>query len=217
MDNKSINTVIAFLELIYLFALPAVMLYILRRKRSGKIFPAVCGFIGYMFISFIRAVLWMIVPAGALSNAVLSGITEECGKFFIMKYLINSYDTPEDSVSYGIGHGSSELILANAALMINDILTGEAIPSGILGIMGAANAMVSHIASTMLVYISVHYRESRKFLLYAVLLHIADDFIKAVLILNIESVPCFILYVIVPYIFSAGTVILAHKYIKDTA
>lgn len=217
MDNTSLNTAAAFLELVYLFALPAVMLYILRRKQNGKIFPAVCGFIGYMFISFIRAFFWMLVPAGALSNALLSGITEECGKFFIMKYLINSYDTPEDSVSYGIGHGGSELILANAAIMINNILTGEAVPSGIFEIVGAANAMVSHIALTMLVYISVHYRESRKFLFYAVLIHIADDFIKAILIKNLDSVPCFILFVIVPYIFTAGTVILAHKYIKDTA
>ena len=101
--------------------------------------------------------------------------------------------------------------------MINNILTGEAVPSGIFEIVGAANAMVSHIALTMLVYISVHYRESRKFLLYAVLIHIADDFIKAILIKNLDSVPCFILFVIVPYIFTAGTVILAHKYIKDTA
>ena len=214
--DSSFNSVIAFLELIYLFALPAVMLYILRRKRNGKIIPAVCGFVGYMFLSFIRALFWMIVPAGAMSNALLSGIIEECGKFLIMNYLINSYDTPEDSVSYGIGHGGSELILANAALMLNDMLTGDKIPGGILEILEAANSMVGHIALTMLVYIAVHYRDSRKFLFYAVLIHTASDFIRAVLVLNIDSVPCFILYIIVPYLFTAGTMILAHKCIKDT-
>ncbi len=217
MDKTSLSTFAAVLELIYLFALPAAMLYILRRKRNGRIFPAVCGFIGYMFISFVRAFFWLFVPAGAMSNAVLSGITEECGKFLIMKYIINSYDRHEDSVSYGIGHGGSELILANAAIMINGILSGEAAPGSIPEIVGAANSMVSHIALTMLVYISVHYRDSRKFLLYAVLIHIAEDFIKAVLIFNIDSVPCFILHEIVPYIFSAGTMIFAHKYIKDSA
>ena len=119
-------------------------------------------------------------------SAVLSGVLEEIGRYFVMKYPLNDCDRWQDAVSYGIGHGGAEHFLGTVPLMMNDLLTG--IETGnvqnssfVFSAIDLAAALLLHISWSVIVYAAVHYRDGKKYLFIAVVTHILIDIICGLL------------------------------------
>lgn len=105
--------------------LPVVMFILLRRRTKASAFPLAVGFATYMVLSWVRGIFRAILYtdelkqtqwALSLVSAILSGVIEEAARYFAFRCLLKHHDRWKDAVSYGIGHGGCECILASAVL-----------------------------------------------------------------------------------------------------
>ena len=122
------------LEILFQLACPIVLFVLLRRKSSrASLLPLAAGFVTYMVLSWVRALLREIILTDSvrgfpalfyLLSALLSGVLEEAGRYIAMKYPLKDRSEFEDAVSYGIGHGGCELWLAGMMQTINFLVWG---------------------------------------------------------------------------------------------
>ena len=174
------NAVAGFIEILIAAAMPFGVYLFLRKRTGAALKPFLTGFFTYMVISWIRAVFRLFLNSGGAgdiaANAVLSGVLEEVGRYLAMMYVMHEHDKWHDAMSYGAGHGGAELILGN---MTDHFLKGlhadEVETEGLLGMASFAGCIVIHIAFSVLVMASVHYRESKKYLYIAIAVHFAAD------------------------------------------
>ena len=111
---------------------PFLLLVIWRRKTGALLYPAL--------VAFLVTVPVFIVAGGIrsgfsqddlvlfhLQTGLLFGIFEEGGKYLALRYALESYDSRENAVTYGIGHGIWEEIGAGL-ICFGLIGTGNAAP-----------------------------------------------------------------------------------------
>lgn len=116
----------------YCLFLPVVMFIILRRRTRASAIPLAVGFLSYMALSWVRAVFRMLITNGMrdtpwafyLWTAIISGVIEEVARYVVFRYILHNHDEWKDAVSYGIGHGGCECILASAFLSFQYLSTG---------------------------------------------------------------------------------------------
>lgn len=129
------------------FFLPVVLLIVLRKKRKIRIVPALIGAAAFVvsalileamahqflfgitgFLNFLKSNPFVY----ALYGGLMAGLFEESGRFAAFKLMRNKYNTSNDAVSYGIGHGGIESILLLGFAMVSNIILAAMINSGSL-------------------------------------------------------------------------------------
>jgi uncharacterized membrane protein YhfC len=103
------------------YTFPLVLWIIWRKKTGASWLPLVAGFLGFIVIGTVRGVFRTIFLADMKSTpmlyyiiqAFIAGVSEEGGKYLVMRYAIPNRDHYRDSVSYGIGHSLVEHYAAN--------------------------------------------------------------------------------------------------------
>lgn len=125
--------------------LPVVLLIVLRKKQKIRIAPALVGAAAFVlsalilegtvhqllfgisgFFNFLKANPFVY----ALYGGLMAGLFEESGRFTAFKLIRNKYNTSNDAVSYGIGHGGIESILLLGLAMVSNIIFATMINSG---------------------------------------------------------------------------------------
>ena len=191
MDTEA---VLAVAEVIFAITVPPAAFIWWKRRTDVSVKPVFAGFAAYMFISFLRAVFRLLALDGVkgieavVISAVLSGVFEECGRYFVMRYPLNDCDRWQDSVSYGIGHGGAELFLGTVPPMMNDLLIGfetGSFQSGgsVFFAVYTLSSLLLHVSWSVLVFAAVFYRDGKKYLIIAVMTHILIDTIQGVLMI----------------------------------
>ena len=105
--------------------------------QNALVFPTTMGLPDHAASQFINArpVLW------ALVLGLFPGVFEETGRFIAFKTVLKNRRNRETSISYGIGHGGIEVILAFSVTYITYIAYGIMINSG------EFQALVDQVAS----------------------------------------------------------------------
>jgi len=112
-------------------------LLIEKTIQNALVFPTQMGLPDHAASQFINArpVLWAIVLG------LFPGVFEETGRFVAFKTVLKNRRNRETSISYGIGHGGIEVILAFSVTYITYIAYGIMINSG------EFQALVDQVAS----------------------------------------------------------------------
>ena len=112
-------------------------LLIEKTIQNALVFPTQMGLPDHAASQFINArpVLW------ALVLGLFPGVFEETGRFIAFKTVLKNRRNRETSISYGIGHGGIEVILAFSVTYITYIAYGIMINSG------EFQALVDQVAS----------------------------------------------------------------------
>ena len=130
--------------------------------------------------------------AYAVYAAAAAALFEECGRFCAYKTVLKKYHRFQDGIAYGIGHGGFEMLYLGALSAINTIIAAVEINGGTRFSKAVMEAMQGpsytfgisiyercvtfcfQIGLSLVVLYGVANRKSR-FLLYAILLHMASD------------------------------------------
>lgn len=165
---------------------PALYLYH-RHRTNASLIPSVTGFVTYMIVSWIRALFRMLIVSDGsvyaiVCSAILSGVTEEIGRYFAFRRVIAGYSEPKDAISYGIGHGGCEIILSTGMLMLNELIIAAETSAQLTStlfftVFFTVSGMIFHISLSLLVFFSVHYRDSKRYFPIAIAIHTAADII----------------------------------------
>ncbi|MBQ5334749.1 MAG: YhfC family intramembrane metalloprotease [Oscillospiraceae bacterium] len=155
---------------------PFLLLVIWRRKTGALLYPAL--------VAFLVTVPVFIVAGGIrsgfsqddlvlfhLQTGLLFGIFEEGGKYLALRYALESYDSRENAVTYGIGHGIWEEIGAGLSCF-GLIGTGNAAPDILpVNLFFALFGTADVIALTVLIFYGIRTGRSKVMLPAAILLH----------------------------------------------
>ncbi len=68
--------------------------------------------------------------AFVLYGIIMAGVFEECGRYIVLKYIMQKNRTPENAVLYGIGHGGIEALTVVLPLMITYLAVAVLFSSG---------------------------------------------------------------------------------------
>lgn len=169
----------------------------------------------------------------ALYGGFAAAIFEEGGRVIAFKYFLRKQQKWGDAVSYGVGHGGMEALLIGGLGAINlmiysslinngsfDALVGSQLPKEqalmlketllsndtwtyLLGGMERFIAIILQIALSVLVFYGLR-SGKYKFVLYAVLLHVAFDFAPAMYqkgYINIWAAEGILLLLTIPSVF----------------
>ena len=141
---------------------PFVMLFVVKRKFDGRIYPFIIGLAAVNLLVLPRLVLRSVfVPAAGevgtrlFISVFIGAVCEEMARFLMMKYMMKNNDTLMDAVCYGIGHYAMELI-PSAYYSIGAISAGIKLSSaGIDGITEGMNPEeAAQFAAELETYIS---------------------------------------------------------------
>ena len=110
-----------------------------------------------------------------LSQALLDiqrkGSYEEGAKFLVLRYLLTSYDSRRDAVTYGIGHSAFETF-GNGMTCLGLIGTGRAAPDLLpVNLWAYAEGTLFCIALTVLIFYGICTEKSRIMLPTAMFIH----------------------------------------------
>ena len=155
---------------------PPLLLLIWHKKTGARLYPAMIAFSVclpvFLIGNIIRSGFSRDDPVTYyIWQGLLFGILEEGAKYLMLRFVLPSYDSTKDAVSYGIGHGAWEDLGAGFACL-GLIGTGRADPnifwfSLFLFLEGAAFC----IAVTVLIFWGIRTGRSRIMLPAAILLH----------------------------------------------
>ena len=105
------------LRTIFCIAFPFVMLFTVKRKFDGRIYPFIIGMAAVNLLVLPRMLLRSVfVPAAGefgtrlFVSVFIGALCEETARFLMMKYMMKNNDTLMDAVCYGTGHYAMELI-----------------------------------------------------------------------------------------------------------
>lgn len=166
---------------IMVYIVPVIIWTVWKRKSSARTFPLFVGMVSYIVISWLRATARFAILNDALKAhpwrfyfvmALITGIFEEGGRYIVFRYAAPSLESRTDCVSYGIGHGTIELLFT---LNISNNTLFENLFDGSLFI----RLIAFSAAMAVLVFASVHYKECKYLLAAAVGIHTLYDFLPA--------------------------------------
>ena len=172
------------------FSVPVIFFVLIKKKFSAELFPVIEGSFSYIVISWIRAIAREIVITESLKNspwmyyfvyALLSGVFEEFGKYFVFVKVIPDYERVGDCLSYALGHCAAEIILTHEFFDIDFF-------DAFMNAYSFLFSIIFSCASTLLVYISVHLTDDKRYLTGAVIAHTLIDFIRAFYYLGVFDV-----------------------------
>lgn len=154
-----------------------VLLLIFWHKRTGaRIMPAPAALLICLPVFTIAGLIRTGFAQGNLlsfciKQGLLYGIFEEGSKYLALRYLLTSYDSRRDAVTYGIGHGAFESFSGGMACL-NLIGTGKAAPDILpVNLFSAIEGELFAIALTVLIFYGIQTGKTKLMLPIAVFLH----------------------------------------------
>ena len=147
------------------FLLPLGLLFFWCKGKKLSFRPALVGMVTFvaMVYGFENAAHQLILTSikplqnAVMTNAIyfaiygglMSGIFEECGRYFSINHFLKDYNTIEDGVSFGIGHGGIEMLIIVGFSILSNLLTYNTILAK--GIEGAYGTAITPEQTTVLV------------------------------------------------------------------
>lgn len=141
VPTSSIVSCIIVISLITIVPIAAIVW--LKIKTHARLMPAIIGALGFIVTvmiieSFAHSVILNAFGKMIYSNAFLyaaygglmAAVFEEFGRYFIMKWQHKKFDTLNDGIMYGLGHGGIEAILLVGLSLLNTVLIMLAINDG---------------------------------------------------------------------------------------
>ena len=138
-------------------------------------------------------------------SALLAGLFEEVGRYVVFKRIIPNNDRWSDAIAYGIGHAMTEEVILSH---LSDCGVYEAF----WGAFEVACGVIFSIAMSVLVFVSVHHADNKKFMYIAVGLHTFMDILGSLLLMHIIS---FELSIIIIPLFTACVCVYAYRVYKE--
>ena len=202
MEYSALQLFGLLVRLCFELTLPIIaVVYIYKKYRCG-IYPAIIGFAALNLIVLPRALLNNIFLSdgsfwvGQIVTTALIGATcEETGRFIAMKFTMPNHDTAADAMCYGAGHSLMETLPMTFNYTLSFIATGITLLSGASAenadivmsmgfidiaspIVDVAQALALHLSCSVLVCMSVHYSQCRRFLPIAIAVHAGANILK---------------------------------------
>jgi uncharacterized membrane protein YhfC len=219
MQISTATLVILALETLFGFLAPILAAVIWRRKSASRLKPLWVGaltfFVFAMVLEQIAHMVFLVVdwPVSRaiaanpylymLYGGLAAGIFEETGRYAAFSLVLKKQRSPQDAITYGIGHGGFEcisilgmtmgsyLVLAllgyfagGTGLYADDQIrtTMSAIAAispltGFFACVERVSAMALHVELSVLVFASVFLKRKRWLYPAAILLHAMLDFI----------------------------------------
>lgn len=135
-------------QLLFVTALPIVLLVWWRRRSHASLTPAVVGLATFLvFAQLLEQVLHyaFLVSDNAVSRAIAAspglyvlyaglaaGLFEETGRFVAFQYLLRRSNGRETAVTYGLGHGGYECLAVSGTAALSCLLLALLINSGLV-------------------------------------------------------------------------------------
>ena len=155
---------------------PTILVHLWHKKTGARYFPALAAFLvcfpvfivaGFIRTGFSRSDMLSFY----LQQGILYGIFEEGAKFLVLRYLLTSYDSRRDAVTYGIGHSAFETF-GNGMTCLGLIGTGRAAPDLLpVNLWAYAEGTLFCIALTVLIFYGICTEKSRIMLPTAMFIH----------------------------------------------
>ena len=138
-------------------------------------------------------------------SALLAGLFEEVGRYVVFKRIIPNNDRWSDAIAYGIGHAMTEEVILSHVF-------DSSIYEAFWGAFEVACGVTFSIAMSVLVFVSVHHADSKKFMYIAVGLHTFIDILGSLLLMHIIS---FELFMLLETLFIAGVCVYTYRVYKN--
>lgn len=159
---------------------PVLLLIFWHKKTGARILPAPAAFLVCLPVFTIAGLIRTGFAQGELlsfciKQGLLYGIFEEGAKYLALRYMLTSYDSRRDAVTYGIGHGAFESFSGGMAC-INLIGTGRADPDILpVNLFSAIEGEAFAIALTVLIFYGIQTGRTKLMLPLAVFLHFISN------------------------------------------
>lgn len=165
---------------------PVLLLFIWHKKTRARLFPALAALLICFPVFFIAAVIRSGFSHSSwpyyIQQALLYGIFEETAKYLVLRYMLTSYDSRKDAVTYGIGHSAFEEIGA-AMACFGLIGTGRADPYIFLfNLFALIEGTAFVVALTVIIFYGISTDRSKITLPAAIFLHFIGNLSQGVLI-----------------------------------
>lgn len=168
---------------------PLLLLILWHKKTGARVFPALAALIicfpVFIMAGMIRAGFSRDVPISFyIQQGILYGIFEEGAKFLAMRFLLTSYDTRKDAVTYGIGHGAFEEFGAGMACL-GLIGSDKAAPEIFwVNLWSAVEGAAFVIALTVLICYGIRKGKSLIIMPVVILLHAISNAVMGIFYFN---------------------------------
>ncbi|HPF18916.1 MAG TPA: YhfC family glutamic-type intramembrane protease [Bacillota bacterium] len=161
-----------------------------KKKMKSDVRPIVIGAVTFfvfalLFENVFQQLMMTVVPDWneritsslflyVLYGCAMAGFFEESGRYYAFTQVIPAYQSPETSLSYGVGHGGIELVLSGILALL--VFTPESFTASdsLFWIFERSVALLGHIALSVIVFYGVR-QHKKRYLLIAFLLHIIAD------------------------------------------
>ena len=159
---------------------PLLLLILWHKKTGARILPAPAAFLICLPVFTIAGLIRTGFAQGdllsfCLKQGLLYGIFEEGSKYLALRYMLTSYDSPRDAVTYGIGHGAFESFSGGMACL-NLIWTGRAAPDILpVNLFTAIEGEAFAIALTVLIFYGIQTGRTKLMLPIAIFLHFISN------------------------------------------
>lgn len=198
MEFTSGQLLLFFLRGLFVGVLPFAAYFYLKKRHGGRAFPVFIGVVTVMLFIVPRAMLRSIFTPGAEKSLTVRYLTywligaacEELGRYIAMKHAMPNHDTLADALCYGIGHGSTEVMISAGmqfrllADAIGHCGTPEHLTAlseqGILTLAeiltGNVSNLIFHMAMSVMIARAVHYDNCKKLIPIAVFIHVLANY-----------------------------------------
>ena len=159
---------------------PVLLLIFWRKKTGARMLPALAAFLVCLPVFTVAGLIRTGFAQGDLlsfciKQGLLYGIFEEGAKYLALRYMLSSYDSRRDAVTYGIGHGAFESFSGGMAC-INLIGTGRAAPDILpVNLFSAIEGAAFAIALTVLIFYGIQTGRTKLMLPIAIFLHFISN------------------------------------------
>jgi uncharacterized membrane protein YhfC len=181
---------------------PLILLIFWHKKTNARLFPAPVAF---------SICLPVFILAGGIRSGfnhndyisyyiqqgLLYGIFEEGSKYFVLRYLLESYDNRKDAVTYGIGHSMFENFGAGLACL--GLIGADNVNPDILwfNLWSFIEGSAFVISLTVLIFYGIYMGKSIIMLPVAMLIHAVSNASKGIFYIidiPLTAVLCFAAY-----------------------
>lgn len=152
------------LRTIFCITFPFVMVFTVKRKFDGRIYPFIIGMTAVNLLVLPRMLLrsFFVPVTGEFGtrlfiSVLIGALCEETARFLMMKYMMKNNDTIMDAVCYGIGHHAMELI-PSVYYPVNAISAGIKLSS--VGIDGMTAGMTAEESAQLVTELENYMSES---------------------------------------------------------
>ena len=168
--------------------LSPLLLLIYWHKRTGaRFFPALIAFPVcfpvFILGNAIRSGFHYSTPISYyIQQGLLFGVLEECTKYIMMRFILTDYDDRRDAVTYGIGHGAYEEMLAAFTCfgLFGKGTAGSAIL--LVAVWSVIEGTVSVCANTVMILYGIRTGKTRIMLPAAIAFHAAGNAVLGIFI-----------------------------------